>query len=107
MNCVEYPSIMTLRADPERLEILALDAMLPDLVGRRVLEVGCGDGRLTRRYAYRAGSILAIDPDPARIAALEGDSPGANVTARAAGFLDHDLNLPDRSFDAILFSWSL
>lgn len=98
---------MTLRADPERLEVLALDALLPDLVGRRVLEVGCGDGRLTRRYAHRAGSILAIDPDAVRIAALENDSPGHNVTARAAGFLDDDLNLPDRSFDAIVFSWSL
>ena len=98
---------MTIRRDPERREILALDAMLPDLVGRRVLEVGCGDGRLTRRYAHRAGSVLAIDPNPSRIAALEDDRPGGNVTARAVGFLDDDLNLPDRSFDAIIFSWSL
>ena len=98
---------MTIRRDPERLEILALDLMLPDLAGRRVLEVGCGDGRLTRRYAHRAGSVLAIDPDPSRIAALEARRPGSTVAARAVGFLDDDLNLPDRSFDAIIFSWSL
>lgn len=98
---------MTIRRDPERLEVYALDAMLPDLLGRRVLEIGCGDGRLTRRYAHRAGSILAIDPDASRIARLEADRPAGHVTARAVGFLDDDLNLPDRSFDAIIFAWSL
>jgi 16S rRNA A1518/A1519 N6-dimethyltransferase RsmA/KsgA/DIM1 with predicted DNA glycosylase/AP lyase activity len=98
---------MTIRLDPERFEVLALDTMLPDLGGRHVLEVGSGDGRLTRRYAHRAGSVLAIDPDRSRIAVLEHDRPGRHVTARAIDFLDDDLNLPERSFDAIIFSWSL
>src|SRR5437763_14838262 len=98
---------MTLRADPEQLEILALDTMLPDLVGRRVLEVGCGDGRLTRRYAHRAGPVLAIDPDAACIAAMDADRPGPNVTGRTAALLDDDLDLPPHSFDAIIFSWCL
>jgi 16S rRNA A1518/A1519 N6-dimethyltransferase RsmA/KsgA/DIM1 with predicted DNA glycosylase/AP lyase activity len=82
---------MTIRHDPERVEVLALDTMLPDLARCRVLEVGCGDGRLTRRYAHRAGSVLAIDPDPSRIAALPDNKPSGNVTARAVGFLDDDL----------------
>ena len=73
----------------------------------RVLEVGCGDGRLTRRYARRAGSVHAIDPDPSRIAALEADRPEGHVTAQPAGFLDDDLDLPEPVFDAIIFSWSL
>lgn len=98
---------MTIRHDPEGRELLALAAMAPDLAGRRVLEVGCGDGRLTRRYAHRAGTVLAIDPDPSRIAALERDRPAGRVTARTAGFLDEDLNLAPRSFDAIVFAWSL
>ena len=99
--------VVTIRRDPVGLEVLALDAALPDLVGRRVLEVGSGDGRLTRRYARRAGSVHAIDPDPSRIAALEADRPEGNVTAQAAGFLDDDLDLPEPAFDAIIFSWSL
>jgi len=99
--------VVTIRRDPVGLEVLALDAALPDLVGRRVLEVGSGDGRLTRRYARRAGSVHAIDPDPSRIAALEADRPEGNVTARAVGFLDDDLDLPEPAFDAIIFSWSL
>lgn len=98
---------MPIRRDPERRELLAFEAMAPDLSGRRVLEVGCGDGRLTRRYAHRAGEVLAIDPDPVRIAALERDRPAGRVTARTAGFLDEDLDLAPRSFDAIVFSWSL
>ena len=98
---------MTIRCDPDGLEVLALDAMLPDLVGRRVLEVGCGDGRLTRRYAHRAGPIYAIDPDRSSIAALEADRPEGDVTARAAGFLDDDLDFPEPLFDVVIFSWSL
>jgi 16S rRNA A1518/A1519 N6-dimethyltransferase RsmA/KsgA/DIM1 with predicted DNA glycosylase/AP lyase activity len=100
-------SLVTIRRDPDGLEVLALHAVLPDLVGRRVLEVGCGDGRLTRRYAHRAGSVHAIDPDPSRVAALEADRPEGNVTAGAAGFLDDDLHLPEPAFDAIILSWSL
>jgi SAM-dependent methyltransferase len=98
---------VTIRRDPDGLESVALDAMLPDLVGRRVLEVGCGDGRLTAalRAPRRIGH--AIDPDPSRIAALEADRPEGNVTAQAAGFLDDDLDLPEPVFDAIIFSWSL
>lgn len=98
---------MPIRHDPERREVLALETLAPDLAGRRVLEVGCGDGRLTRRYAHRAGTVLAIDPDPARIAALERDRPAGRITARTAGFLDEDLVLAPRSFDTIVFSWSL
>src|SRR5713101_5663144 len=57
-----------MQLDPEGNETAALDQLLPDLRGLHVLEVGCGDGRLTCRYAERAASVLAIDPDPAAIA---------------------------------------
>src|SRR5262245_59905604 len=39
----------------EGSEIDALLSLAPALTGARVLEIGCGDGRLTRRYASRAG----------------------------------------------------
>ena len=44
---------MAIQCDPEEHEITALVALLPDLRRSRVVEVGCGDGRLTRRYAAR------------------------------------------------------
>src|SRR5438552_3279967 len=34
---------------------------------RRVLEIGCGDGRLTLQYAPLAANVVAIEPDAARI----------------------------------------
>jgi cyclopropane fatty-acyl-phospholipid synthase-like methyltransferase len=41
---------MTVRIDPEGNETDALFALV-ELEGQEVLEIGCGDGRLTWRYA--------------------------------------------------------
>ncbi len=90
--------------DPEGHEPAALDALAPDLIGARVLEIGCGNGRLTRRYARRTGSVLAIDPDADAIAAFERDRP-ANVTVAAVGV--DQLSSPPASFDLVLLSWAL
>jgi 2-polyprenyl-3-methyl-5-hydroxy-6-metoxy-1,4-benzoquinol methylase len=84
---------------------MAALAAVYSFAGRRVLEVGCGDGRLTRRYADVADYVLAIDPDAAAIAALSADMPPGRVDARAAEFLD--ARLPSASFDVVLFAWSL
>jgi 2-polyprenyl-3-methyl-5-hydroxy-6-metoxy-1,4-benzoquinol methylase len=97
-----------MRLDPEGYETAALNHLLPDLQGRRVLEVGCGDGRLTLRYAERAGSVLAIDPDPTAIATFSDEIPFAlrrHVDMRAGTIVT--LGEPDRSFDVVLFAWSL
>jgi len=52
---------MTIRLDPENNETRALFD-LADFRGQRVLEIGCGDGRLTWRYAGFAAQVTAIDP---------------------------------------------
>jgi predicted RNA methylase len=65
----------------------------PTLHGARVLEVGCGDGRLTRRYADRASRVLAIDSDPEHVATacsrLSGPDNG-HVTFLATPVADLD-----------------
>ena len=58
---------MTIRVDPENGEPRALFNLV-DLSSRRVLEIGCGDGRLTWRYADRAAHVTAIDPFEGSIA---------------------------------------
>ncbi|MEW5810213.1 MAG: class I SAM-dependent methyltransferase [Actinomycetota bacterium] len=41
--------------------------LLPLARGRRVLDVGCGDGLLVQRLATVADSVVGIDPDPAAV----------------------------------------
>jgi hypothetical protein len=50
--------------DPDEAE-LAAHAQLVDFSGLKVLEVGCGDGRLTWRYAGPPEEVLGIDPQRA------------------------------------------
>ena len=96
---------MAVRLDPEGNEIAALTSLVPSFVDCQVLEIGCGDGRLTRRYAEDAASVLAIDPDESAIATFRLDPPPGSVEIRAIGF-EH-LVAPAQSFDVILLSWSL
>jgi 16S rRNA A1518/A1519 N6-dimethyltransferase RsmA/KsgA/DIM1 with predicted DNA glycosylase/AP lyase activity len=75
---------------------------------RRVLEIGSGDGRLTREYAWLAENVLAIEPDPASVSearkafAAEGIT---NVSFRVGSA--QRVRLGGGVFDIALFSWSL
>lgn len=104
----EYPSSAGVDVDPERHEIDLLLELVPALPGARVLEVGCGDGRLTWRYADRPSCVLAIDTAPERVAAARSRRPmreGSRVTFRVCPVA----NLDPRSgpFDVAIMSWSL
>lgn len=94
---------MALVEDPERNESAALARMVPVFAGLRVLEIGCGDGRVTRLYAGSAAAVVAIDPKAESIEALRVEWP--SVDARGVGI--QDLDLPPRSVDVAIFSWSL
>ena len=56
------------RRDDEGVEAAAIAALVP-LDGKRVLEVGCGKGRLTALAAARASSVYAFDPSAENVAA--------------------------------------
>lgn len=94
---------MALLEDPEQNESRALFRMIPSFAGLRVLEIGCGDGRVTRLFANSAASVIAIDPKAASIEALRADWPA--VDARAVGI--EGLDLPPHAIDVAIFSWSL
>lgn len=92
---------------PDGMEIRLIERFAT-LKGRRILEVGCGDGRLTFQYARTAGPVLAFDPDRASIEeALDQQAMlGVRNVAFQLGSIER---LPDRGtpFDVALFSWSL
>ena len=94
---------MAIDEDPEGHEEAALASAGLSFMSRRVLEIGCGDGRLTKHFARVAASVLAIDPDREAIAQLARDLP--MVDARPIAI--DELVLTDHSVDLVLFSWSL
>jgi ubiquinone/menaquinone biosynthesis C-methylase UbiE len=78
------------------------------LKGRRILEIGCGDGRLTRQVAPLASRVVAIEPDPARVAVarrLAAEDGIGNVSFRVNSA--ERFRLRDDPFEVALFSWSL
>lgn len=98
---------MSIRIDPEEREFEALLAMAGDLTGQRVLEVGCGDGRITTHLAPYAAHITAIDPNEDRIAAAQASLlPELAHKISYHALLVEDLP-PGEPYDMVLLSWSL
>jgi 2-polyprenyl-3-methyl-5-hydroxy-6-metoxy-1,4-benzoquinol methylase len=98
-----------MRIDPENNEPRALIA-LADFNGRRVLEIGCGDGRLTWRYADRAAHVTAIDPFEGSIARAKANTPDNlkdRVYFRHIGFDEFAAASEAPMFDIAILSWSL
>ena len=73
------------------------------LEGKTLLEVGCGDGRLTALLTAKAQEITAIDPDESRIEVARTNIPGVNFLVGSG----ENLDFADNGFDIVLFSYSL
>lgn len=100
---------MAVLFDPEGTETTALHD-LADFSAQRVLEIGCGDGRLTWRYAEAAAHVTAIDPDPEDIAtAMENCPPGLRhrVDFLVSSLQDYPVRVKVSKFDVAILSWSL
>jgi ubiquinone/menaquinone biosynthesis C-methylase UbiE len=93
--------------DPEGAEARALAEVI-DFSGRRVLEIGCGDGRMTWLFAPQAREVLGIDPDEELIADARAATPPE--LAERVSFLvaeAAELEIPPAKFDIAFLSWSL
>ena len=99
---------MALVIDPAGNEVRALE-QVTQWRGKRVLELGCGSGRLTLRLArLGAASIDAWDRDTTLIDAARKILPKsyAHRIAYHAGEaerVEHQAN----TFDLVVFSWAL
>jgi 2-polyprenyl-3-methyl-5-hydroxy-6-metoxy-1,4-benzoquinol methylase len=93
--------------DPEGAHLAAL-RRLCELHGRRVLELGCGDGRLTPGIARDAAYVLAFDPDREAVERARESLP-AELAERVAYRVASgtEIEVEPHSFDLAVFSWSL
>jgi len=98
---------MTLQKDPEGFERKTLHKFA-DFAGARALEIGCGEGRLTWRYAKPTRLTVGIDPDAdaLRVATIERSS---DLTDKVLFSRASSLNLPfaKETFDIAVLAWSL
>lgn len=78
------------------------------LVGKDVLDIGTGNGRLSWLIATVARSVVGIDPDPGAIRdAKRGARARGLRNVRFAVAPAQDLAVHSDSFDTAIFSWSL
>jgi len=73
--------------------VLAALRRLADFSGARVVEIGCGDGRLTLGVAEQAASVFASDPDEEAVARARG-ALGELLVAAGAVATVRTLRLP-------------
>jgi 2-polyprenyl-3-methyl-5-hydroxy-6-metoxy-1,4-benzoquinol methylase len=100
---------MTIHKDPEGNETETLHALV-NYQGLNVLEIGCGEGRLTWRYADRAAHVTGIDPDREAVEVARANLPEGlegRVDFVAATLEDYARSNHDQKFDVAIFAWSL
>jgi ubiquinone/menaquinone biosynthesis C-methylase UbiE len=99
---------MSFALDPEEYESRVIHELV-DFRGKHVLEIGPGEGRLTWRFADRAATVLALDPNEARIEVARKSTaaaaPRSKVTFQVADVIT--AALPKGAFDVAVLSWSL
>ena len=98
---------MATHHDPEGIESKHLHRFA-DLADAHVLEIGCGDGRLTWRYAAAAKRVTATDPDPSRLSTARRECPSSLHSRLSLVQLKAEtLPFSTATFDRAILAWSL
>jgi ubiquinone/menaquinone biosynthesis C-methylase UbiE len=98
---------MSLQKDPEHNESKYLHRFA-DFTDKRVLEVGCGEGRMTWQYAKATQTTIGIDPDPdaLRIAKVDRSSDLEKRVLFSCAASEY-LPFSKETFDMAVLAWSL
>ncbi len=76
--------------------------------GKDVLEVGCGNGRVTAKYWDEPRTLVAIDPDKDALEDAKAQLPSKLSGRVSFGVGECErLHFPAQSFDVAFFTWSL
>ncbi|MFD5822750.1 class I SAM-dependent methyltransferase [Nesterenkonia xinjiangensis] len=81
-------------------EARLVDAMVPRQA--RILDAGCGTGRLSGDLHQRGHAVVGVDADPELIAAAAQDHPGPSYAVVDLTELHLDALGMDQPFDAVL-----
>jgi 2-polyprenyl-3-methyl-5-hydroxy-6-metoxy-1,4-benzoquinol methylase len=108
LSLLELP-VMPVITDPEAISAKTIQEFV-DFTGKRVLEIGCGKGRITMAIAEHSSHITAIDPLAEDIQTAKQNTPAplkGKINFVASGIEDFDIPDGSAKFDIALFSWSL
>jgi 2-polyprenyl-3-methyl-5-hydroxy-6-metoxy-1,4-benzoquinol methylase len=98
---------MPMVVDPDGIELSTIQELV-ELSGLEVVDVGCGEGRLTFACASAGARVFGFDPDEASIERARAQTPkGLRRSVRFEVADAVEIDLPRRKFDLALFSWSL
>lgn len=79
-----------------------------DFSNRRVLEIGCGEGRLTRQYAPASSLTIGLDTDHDALRVASIDSPhDRKHKIHFIGAEAERLPFSKETFDIAILAWSL
>ena len=98
---------MTLQKDPENKERKTLQRFI-DFTKKRVLEIGCGEGRLTWQYAKETRSTIGIDLDADALRVASIDRP-SDLTGKIHFVRAESEHIPfsKETFDIAILAWTL
>lgn len=98
---------MSLQKDPDKREDKTLHQYV-DVADRRVLEIGCGEGRLTWKYARASKLTVGFDLDHDALRIARTDCPvdlhdHVHFTSASA----KNIPFSKETFDIAVLAWSL
>ena len=99
---------MTLQRDPEGFEKKILHKYA-DFTNKRILEVGCGEGRLTWKYANASSLTVGFDPDQDAVCVARADAQDKSCGTHihfAQASASH-IPFSKEKFDIAILAWSL